>query len=100
MKEFSITVRDPFGIHARPAGLLAKEAQRFSSQSYLVTADRQTGEEKVTSLRRLMAVMGLGIRQGDTVRIRVEGEDEDAAARALRAWTDQHLGEKEGTEEV
>ena len=93
MKEFSVTIRDPFGIHARPAGLLSKEAQRFSSQCSLVTVDRQTGEEKETSLRRLMAVMGLGIRQGDTIKLRIEGEDEEEAAAALKIWIEHHLSE-------
>ena len=33
MKQFTHTINDPLGIHARPAGLLAKEARKFSSLS-------------------------------------------------------------------
>mgnify|MGYP000426449491 FL=1 len=31
MKEFEFVVTDPQGIHARPAGLLVKEAKKFES---------------------------------------------------------------------
>ena len=31
MKEFSYTITDPVGIHARPAGLLAKAAKAYQS---------------------------------------------------------------------
>lgn len=37
MKEFSYTITDPVGIHARPAGLLAKAAKAYQS---IVTLDR------------------------------------------------------------
>ena len=32
MKEIKFTVTDPLGIHARPAGILVKEAKKFSSK--------------------------------------------------------------------
>ena len=51
MIQFQYTITDPNGLHARPAGLLVKEAQKFSS------AVKLTRGEKSADLKRLFAVM-------------------------------------------
>lgn len=79
MKTFTYTITDPVGIHARPAGTLAKKAAEFQSKVSL------TKGEKTVELKRMMAVMGLGIRCGETVTFSVEGPDENEAAAALEA---------------
>ena len=68
MKFFEYTIKDPNGLHARPAGLLVRKAQELSSE---LTIEHQ---EKSASLKKLLAVMGLGVRCGDTVRVSAEGE--------------------------
>ena len=80
MKEFTYTITDPVGIHARPAGLLAKKAAGFKSTVTVIKG------EKKADTRRLMAFMGLGIKCGDTITIQAEGEDEQAAAEAVQAF--------------
>ena len=85
MKQFNYTITDPLGIHARPAGLLAKEAKKFSSVC-TVTKDGQTKK-----LTQLMLLMAMGIKQGDTVTVAAEGADEDAAIEALRAFFESRL---------
>ena len=80
MKEFEYTITDPVGIHARPAGLLVKEVKKYASAINVVK-----GEKSVNALK-LMALMGMGIKQGDTVKVTVEGADEDAAAAAIEAF--------------
>ena len=87
MKSFSYTVKDPLGLHARPAGLLVKEAQRFASDSNLTVS----GSGKSASLKRLLAVMGLGVKGGATVTVTVNGPDEVAAADAIEAWMEKNL---------
>ena len=77
MKSFEYTITDPVGIHARPAGLLVKKVREFASS---VTVIR--GDKEINALK-LMALMGMGIRQGDTVKVTVEGEDEDTAVVAI-----------------
>ena len=67
MKEFQYTVKDACGIHARPAGLLVKVAKGFASTATLEK------DGKTCDLRKLMALMGMGVKQGDTVTIKVEG---------------------------
>ena len=77
MVQFTYTIQDPQGIHARPAGLLVKEAAKFQSKSAM------TGNGKTGDLKRIFAVMGLGIKAGMEVTIAVEGPDEKEAAHAL-----------------
>lgn len=80
MKEFTYTISDPVGIHARPAGMLAKKAKEFKSTVTIVK------DEKSADTRRLMALMGLGIKCGDTITVQAEGEDEQLAADAVQAF--------------
>ncbi len=80
MKSFEYTITDPVGIHARPAGMLVKEVKKFASAITVVK-----GEKSVNALK-LMALMGMGIKQGDTVTVNIEGADEDAAAAAIEAF--------------
>ncbi len=85
MKTFEYRICDPQGIHARPAGLLAKEAKAFNSR---ITISKDGNSVACT---RLMAVMGLGIRCGDTILITAEGSDEDAAIVRIRAFLQANL---------
>ena len=88
MKTIEFTVRDELGLHARPAGLLVKLAQGFSCEStiYLARTD------KTASLKRLLAVMGLGVKGGDNITVTLSGADEQAAADAIETWLEQNLG--------
>ena len=85
MKEFQYTVKDACGIHARPAGLLVKVAKGFAS-----TATLEKGG-KTCDLRKLMALMGMGVKQGDTVTIKVEGDDEAACAEAIQKFLSENV---------
>lgn len=85
MKEFSYTVKDPLGIHARPAGMVVKAASRYKST---ITLDRG---DKSGDARKIMTVMSLGIKQGMTVTVRCEGEDEEAAYEELKAFFENNL---------
>ena len=85
MKSFEYTITDPVGIHARPAGVLVKEIKKYASTVTVIK-----GEKEVNALK-LMALMGMGIKQGDTVQVTVEGADEDAAAAAIEAFFKANL---------
>ena len=78
MKSFDYVITDPVGIHARPEGLLVKEIKNFAGVTVTVTK----GDKSVNALK-LMALMGMGIKQGDTVKVTIEGADEDTAAAAI-----------------
>lgn len=85
MKTFQYVVKDELGIHARPAGLLVKEAKNFNSRIMLKK------DEKEVEATRLMAVMGLGVKKGQKVTVTVEGEDEDAAYEAMKKFFEEQL---------
>ncbi len=85
MKTFSYTIKDAVGIHARPAGLLAKLAKTFSSTISLEK------DGKSVNVTKLMMLMGMGIKCGDTVNFTVEGEDEEAAAKAIEEFMAANL---------
>ena len=85
MKTFSYTIKDEVGIHARPAGLLAKLAKTFSST---ITLEK---DGKSVNVTKLMMLMGMGIKCGDTVNFSVEGEDEEKAAKAIEEFMAANL---------
>ena len=86
MKSFDYVITDPVGIHARPAGILVKEIKKFAGSTVTITK----GEKSVNALK-LMALMGMGIKQGDTVKVTVEGPDEDVAAAAIEEFFKANL---------
>ena len=87
MKKINYPVTAEAGIHARPAGLLVKKAASFKSNIKIL--HEQRGSE--ADLKRLMAVMALGVKQGDGIVLSVDGEDEEEAADALEAFLKENF---------
>ena len=85
MKTFDYTIRDENGIHARPAGKLVKKAGEFQSEIKIVCGG------KAADAKRIFSVMGLGVKQGDTIAVEAEGADEEAASEALLALLRESL---------
>ena len=85
MKEIKYVVTDPLGIHARPAGLIVKMAAGFKSA---ITIDN--GAKKADA-KRIMAVMSMGIKQGQESLVTVDGEDEEAAAAAIETFLKENV---------
>ena len=86
MKQFQYVITDPAGIHARPAGLLVKAAKALDST---VTVEKVGG--KSSAATKLMAVMGLGVKGGDTVTVTVEGGNEEASLQAMEQFFRENL---------
>ena len=78
-------IQDPVGLHARPAGLLVKQAAGFQSKVTIESGG------KSADARKLIMLMSLGIKQGMEVTCKVEGEDEDAALEALQKFFQENL---------
>ena len=85
MIEFNHTVKDPNGIHARPAGLLVKEVARFQSEVTL-----QKGG-KYANGKGLFSLLSLSVKSGETVTVTVSGSDEREAADAIKAYMIENL---------
>jgi len=85
MKKFDYTITDELGIHARPAGMLVKEAAKFEADVILECKDK-SGDAK-----RIFTVMGMGIKQNDTVTVNINGVDEVDAKEALEEFFKNNL---------
>lgn len=86
MKTFSYTIKDEIGIHARPAGNLAKLAKGFEGTKVII----EKGGKSV-DVTKLMMLMGLGVKCGDTVNFTVEGPDEEACSQAVLDFMTNNL---------
>ena len=86
MKQFTYTITDPLGIHARPAGLLAKAAKAYADTNVTVTKDGNTVKATL-----LMKLMGLTVKQGNTVTVAADGPQEDEAIAAMEKFFKENL---------
>lgn len=85
MKEFKYVITDPVGIHARPAGLLVKAIKAFNSDITVLKGD------KSADMKKLLKLMGLGVKKGDEITVQVSGDDEDACASAVEEFLKANL---------
>ena len=85
MIKFEYRVKDELGIHARPAGSIARIAKGFESEITLFCGN------KSASASKLIAMMGLGVKKGDTVTVIIEGSDEEAAEKTMRDFFEGNL---------
>ena len=85
MKSREYTIRDALGIHARPAGMLVKEASKFTSE-IRVRCKGKEGDAK-----QILSIMGLAAKEGDRVEIVVEGPDEEEAIAVLGRFMEENL---------
>ena len=86
MKQFEYTIHDPLGIHARPAGMLVKEAKAFADTVVTITKNGTT-----VKATQLMKLMSLGVKKGDVITVAAEGADEDAAIIAISNFFQNNL---------
>ena len=85
MKEIKYVLKDPLGIHARPAGQLIKMAGKYK-------CDIQIGSNlKMVNAKRIIGVMALTLKQGDEVTLNFNGEDEEEAAAAIEQFLSENL---------
>ena len=85
MKEFVYTITDPEGIHARPAGVLVKEAAKYPCNVTIAKDGREV------DAKRIMGVMSLGVKCGQEITMKPDGDEEEAAADALLAFLKENL---------
>ncbi|MDR3302885.1 MAG: HPr family phosphocarrier protein [Treponema sp.] len=85
MAEISYTLTDPLGIHARPAGLFVKALGGFTSA---ITISR--GADSCDG-KKLIALMKLRVKQGETITVKADGDDADAAVKAAEDFLKANL---------
>uniref|UniRef100_UPI003FEF5CB9 HPr family phosphocarrier protein n=1 Tax=Roseburia sp. TaxID=2049040 RepID=UPI003FEF5CB9 len=85
MKEFQYTITDREGIHARPAGIFVKEAAAFPCKVTIAKGDKEV------DAKRIFGVMGLGVKCGEEITIRTDGEQEEEAIAKLSSFLQENL---------
>lgn len=85
MRTFEYKIKDELGIHARPAGMLVKAAKAYESEITI------TKDGKAVSCTKLMALMGMGVKCGDSVVITINGGDEEAAEKGMKEFFEANL---------
>ena len=85
MRTFEYTIKDKLGIHARPAGLFVNTVRSLGSEVTVTKGAKTVGGAK------LIALMGLGVKCGDTITVTVSGGDERASENALKEFLEKNL---------
>ena len=86
-----VRIKNPTGLHLRPAGLFCKTAMQFDSK---ITIHKKTRLEDVTAnAKSVLSVLGACIKSGDEIMIVCEGNDEDEALKELVQLVETGLGE-------
>lgn len=85
MREIQYQIRDELGIHARPAGMLVKEASNYQSHICLKKDDR------TADMKKILNIMQMGIKKGDIIYVTAEGPDEEKAVLAIQKILEQSL---------
>ncbi len=82
-----VTIKNPTGLHLRPAGILCKEAMKYKS---LVTFKFR---DNVSNAKSVLSVLGACVKSGDSIELTCEGADEQEALQALVTAVESGLGE-------
>jgi phosphotransferase system HPr (HPr) family protein len=91
MPQLEIIVNNKLGLHARPAALFVRVAQKFEADIYVSRNDGKSGEVNAKSV---MGVMALGAGPGTALMVRAEGRDAEQALRSLQLLAEKHFLEK------
>jgi phosphotransferase system HPr (HPr) family protein len=90
MRTTERTVRNPSGLHARPAAMFVRTAATFASRITLENLERGSAPVDAKSI---LMVMGSGVSTGHRIRVTAEGDDEDDAIVTLETFIDGGMGE-------
>ena len=82
-----VAIKNPTGLHLRPAGELCKQAMQYKSLITFKYGDNTANAKSVLS------VLGACIKSGDEITLICDGEDEQGALRELVAYVESGLGE-------
>ena len=82
-----VKIKNPTGLHLRPAGMLCHEAMKYKS---LITF---TFRENTANAKSVLSVLGAVVKSGDEIELHCDGEDEQEALTSLVTALENGLGE-------
>lgn len=83
-----IIIKNPSGLHARPAAVLAKEAAKCKSEVTIIDGDKQI------KAKTILNIMSAAIKKGTEIELRCEGETEHEDLDKLSSMIESGLGEQ------
>lgn len=83
-----VTIKNPTGLHLRPAGILCKKAIDYGSSITF-----KYGGENIANAKSVLSVLGACIKSGDEIELICEGEDEEKALKEMIELIESGLGE-------
>lgn len=85
MESFTYTIKCEIGIHARPAAMLVKQTQSYTSEVIL------SAQGERANAKKLLAVLKLGVSKEVKVTVTLEGPDEAKEAQILEQYFQKNL---------
>ena len=82
-----VMIKNPTGLHLRPAGILCKEAMQYKSHITFKYG------QNTANAKSVLSVLGACIKSGDEIEMVCEGEDEEEALKAVVNAIESGLGE-------
>lgn len=87
MKSVELTIENEVGLHARPATLFVKAAQKHQAE---ITV---SFDGKSVSAKSLLGLLTLAVTKGSVISVAAEGEDAEVALAALSELVSNNFGE-------
>ncbi|MBK5243068.1 HPr family phosphocarrier protein [Clostridium sp.] len=85
--EIIVKILNEQGLHARPASVFVKTANKFKSTISILHGD------DVANAKSIINIMSLGLSKGEEIKIVAKGVDEALAIEALRTLVESKFGE-------
>lgn len=85
--ELTLKIENKAGLHARPAALFAQKASAFKSTVMISKGG------KIANAKSIISLMGLGVKQGESIVVTIDGPDADEAAKVLKKIVSDNFGE-------
>ncbi|MCP1101377.1 phosphocarrier protein HPr [Aequitasia blattaphilus] len=82
-----VVIKNPTGLHLRPAGIFCNTAGRYKSKVTFQYRD------SIANAKSVLSVLGACIKRGDEIELICEGEDEEEALKGMVSAVEDGLGE-------
>ncbi len=85
MKSKQVNIKNPIGLHLKPANLLATKAGKYVSQIYIIKGNKKANAKSV------LGILGMGVYRGDCVMLECTGEDEEHAVEEISRYIEEEI---------
>jgi phosphocarrier protein len=86
--ELNLEIQNQAGLHARPAAMFSQKSNAFKSNIMIYK------DGKSANAKSIISVMGLGVKKGDILLVKIDGPDATEVGAALQKIVDEKFGEE------